>query len=633
MAVFLSPVGGVAAQFFTNTGAVLTGGKLYTYSAGTTTPAATYTNSGGNTPQPNPIVLDAAGRVSGSGEIWLSDGVSYKFVLKDSNDVLIATYDNIIGINSNFIAFTNQQEIVTATAGQTVFNLSISYSPGTNSLSVFVDGVNQYGPGAQYAYVETDSDTVTFVSGLHVGAVVKFATTQQQGAGAVNASQVTYNPTGTGAVATNVQAKLRQTVSVMDFGAVGDGATDDTAAIQAALNASSSVYIPAGTYKTTAALTITGNSKFVYGDGANSVIKPYGAINAIQVGDGVGTVNLGGISNILIQAGTTTVLRGIYMQNAREFDLSGITIFGIDDSNRSFVNQAIFCTYCWRCNFTSIYGLYITGDAIVMGGNVVVGTECNAMTLTGCKVNRVTGYAYTGYGAGYTLSGCSAEACTAGGALFRFAEGLQISGGYYETCGAANLGHAIKIGQSQQGGAISGVYIAAPGQTNYRAIELTDINGLVVNGLNFTGLTGAGSYGIYTGSSVTNVVALANISASGTGNLYGGTSYPDSFKFDGANLNYGASIGLGATISKFISATSALTPSVIPAVPGYVDATIAVTGAAIGDTVTVGGPVTALLTTTAYVAAPNQVNIRWLQLSAAAATPTAGTYRVDVWQH
>ena len=37
MAVFLSPVGGVAAQFFTNTGAVLTGGKLYSYAAGTTT--------------------------------------------------------------------------------------------------------------------------------------------------------------------------------------------------------------------------------------------------------------------------------------------------------------------------------------------------------------------------------------------------------------------------------------------------------------------------------------------------------------------------------------------------------------------------------------------------------------------
>ncbi len=48
---------------------------------------------------------------------------------------------------------------------------------------------------------------------------------------------VGYLPAGTGAVATTVQAKLRETVSVKDFGAVGNGVADDTAAIQAALAA------------------------------------------------------------------------------------------------------------------------------------------------------------------------------------------------------------------------------------------------------------------------------------------------------------------------------------------------------------------------------------------------------------
>ena len=97
MAVFLSPVGGVAAQFFTNTGAVLTGGKLYTYAAGTTTPLVSYTTTAGNVTRTNPVVLDAAGRVAEGGEIWITSAL-YKFVLKDSNDVLIATYDNISGI-------------------------------------------------------------------------------------------------------------------------------------------------------------------------------------------------------------------------------------------------------------------------------------------------------------------------------------------------------------------------------------------------------------------------------------------------------------------------------------------------------------------------------------------------------
>lgn len=271
MAVNLSPVFGVAAQLFNDNGDPLAGGKIYTYLAGTTTNATTYTNASGAIAHSNPIVLDGAGRVP-SGEIWLTDGITYKFVVKDSNDALIGTYDNLFGINSNFVNYTASQEIQTATAGQTVFTLTtMQYQPGTNSLAVFVDGVNQYGPGASYAYVETDSTTVTFTTGLHVGADVKFTTTSLTTGNATNASLVTYDPPFTGAVAETVAAKLAQTVSVKDFGAVGDGVTDDTAAIQAAIDAANSVYFPAGTYLTNT-VTLASNTH-LHGDGASSIIK------------------------------------------------------------------------------------------------------------------------------------------------------------------------------------------------------------------------------------------------------------------------------------------------------------------------------------------------------------------------
>jgi hypothetical protein len=93
--VNLSPVGGAAAQFFDNAGNVLTGGKIFTYAAGTTTPEVTYTTNSGVIAHTNPIILDASGRVPSGGEIWLTANINYKFVLKDSNDVLIGTYDNI----------------------------------------------------------------------------------------------------------------------------------------------------------------------------------------------------------------------------------------------------------------------------------------------------------------------------------------------------------------------------------------------------------------------------------------------------------------------------------------------------------------------------------------------------------
>ena len=64
-----------------------------------------------------------------------------------------------------------------------------------------------------------------------------------------NAANVTYDPAGTGAVSRSVQAKLRDVVSVKDFGAVGDGVADDTAAIQSALNSGAKVILfPAGNY-------------------------------------------------------------------------------------------------------------------------------------------------------------------------------------------------------------------------------------------------------------------------------------------------------------------------------------------------------------------------------------------------
>ena len=130
MTVNISPAGGVAAQFFTDDGIPLAGGKLYSYAAGTSTPQTTYTDSTGATASTNPIILNSAGRVGDGGEIWLTGNLSYKFLLKDSADVLIATYDNVSGIagSTELLAFE------ALLAGSTGASL-VGYLPATGPVT------------------------------------------------------------------------------------------------------------------------------------------------------------------------------------------------------------------------------------------------------------------------------------------------------------------------------------------------------------------------------------------------------------------------------------------------------------------------------------------------------------------
>lgn len=85
-------------------------------------------------------------------------------------------------------------------------------------------------------------------------------------------SLIGFIQSGAGAVARTVQDKLRDFISVKDFGAIGDGVADDTTKIQSAINAGASVYFPAGTYKITANITIPSN-RLIFGQGDSTIIK------------------------------------------------------------------------------------------------------------------------------------------------------------------------------------------------------------------------------------------------------------------------------------------------------------------------------------------------------------------------
>lgn len=252
MNVTLSLFAGAGAQFFDNNGNPLSGGKIYTYAAGTTTPLVTYTTGSSSAFHTNPIILDAAGRVPSGGEIWLNVGQGYKFVVKTSTEVLIATYDNIP--SSAQPPAANDAD-------------SIMYEQG------YVANAGSFVIGQAYRIVSAGTTDFTLIGSVSNISGTHFIAT---GAG---------TGTGTAEISQTVEYKLRQNLSVKDFGATGDGVTDDTAAIQLALTAGggNAVYFPAGDYKLTSAVTIP-NSTYVYGDGEGSRIFGDGTVGELLRG-------------------------------------------------------------------------------------------------------------------------------------------------------------------------------------------------------------------------------------------------------------------------------------------------------------------------------------------------------------
>ena len=172
-------------------------------------------------------------------------------------------------------ASTTLEQSFTATQGQTVFTLTnFDYAPGTNNLAVFVNGSKQV---SGTNYTETNVNTVTFTTGLNVGDVVEFLSNLSVAAGTIYATDINYNEGATGAVTRTLESKLQESVSVKDFGAVGDfnlntnTGTDDTAAIQAAINycsANQTKLIQIGLSKITSPLVWPTSQIEIVGSGA-----------------------------------------------------------------------------------------------------------------------------------------------------------------------------------------------------------------------------------------------------------------------------------------------------------------------------------------------------------------------------
>jgi hypothetical protein len=226
---------------------------------------------------------------------------------------------------------------------------------------------------------------------------------------------------------TSYTQRVRQSPSavfnVKSYGAKGDGTTNDTTAIQAALDAANSagggtVFCPPGRYKVTTALVPYSKVAIVGAGAGATIFAPSGGIHCFQRGGGVGTE----------------------LTDIRFAD------FAIDGSAQTGLVKGIFCTYMKRARFERVY-IHDTG-ASGFGVDFLIDTTFVSCVAENAGRNGTTsspGCSGFGIGTGQydvenvSLIGCTARGCKRYGVFFEQlggsfnSKGAQVIGGRYET--------------------------------------------------------------------------------------------------------------------------------------------------------------------------------------------------------
>ena len=232
-------------QFTDLRGRPLSGGRIHTYVHGTNIRAMTYQDAKRTARNTNPIILNARGEAA----IYLDEGVAYKFVVQDADGATIMTQEPVYGAvwpnpdewpDNATLAYRYMSEAKAAAESIGVIKFYDTYAQAQVALS---SGEIGEGDIIEVAHDETRDSSPRARYKVEGGALVFVIEFE------------TFYPLLPGSESRPMQAKLRDTISVKDFGAIGDGITDDQDSIVSAVDAANAIgaelFWPDGTYITT----------------------------------------------------------------------------------------------------------------------------------------------------------------------------------------------------------------------------------------------------------------------------------------------------------------------------------------------------------------------------------------------
>lgn len=294
-------------QAFTDLGAPLVGGRLYTYAYGTTTQKTAYTDHAAAVPH-----------------TYTSDGLGGQYIALNSRGELPAPL---------YLSGGSYDLALKTSAGATVW---------TRRADPVWDIVNDL-------------------------------------SGNTGSSLVGFKQSATGAVDRTVQDKLRETVSVKDFGAKGDGTTDDTAAIQLAINAGNSVFFPPGTYKYST-LAVSNAVKLI-GSGVGISILQASVTNTTNIS--VTTSNIFEVSDMTFNT-SVTALAGSVISVSPSVSPNAFSVFKRLAFNNAYT--AISLTAAGFANISDCYFNAYVGIGVIIQNTIT--PDNGDSIITGCTFNN-----------------------------------------------------------------------------------------------------------------------------------------------------------------------------------------------------------------------------------------------------
>ena len=382
-----TPISGTVPQYQKSNGTLASGYYLKFYAAGTTTPLSMATDSTGGTTLAKCQINSSGYPINGSSDVFIPHiSKDYKIVLyKNSTDA-----DADTTANADWVVDSNKQTQIGNTdlwnlySGTPTQTSATTFTVTGDQTSTFVEGLRLkftdsttlYGVISSSSFSSVTTVTVVLNTGSLSGSLSAVYTSQSiPNQNPVGSKSVSYLPAGTGAVDTNAQAKLRESVSVKDFGAVGDGVTNDQSAIQAAIDAveatatGGAVYLPAGEYKITSSIAMKAGVSLI-GDGGLSSRITAVSVDAITFSftTGFGDVVIDGLN---IEGSSTSNNKGIYQAGTLDDadELYGITIknclirgFNDSISFRTVRNIRIFNNWLQDTNS----GIKLVGKCLVV---------------------------------------------------------------------------------------------------------------------------------------------------------------------------------------------------------------------------------------------------------------------------